>query len=202
MRLSPGGHLFRALDEGKDHAPLDLRRPADHAALLELVRSADLVIDNLSPRAAVNLGLTHQALSAVNPAILSLGLPAFPAGSTERDWVAYGTGVHAVVGLGETAGGLRAPAVTYPDPLTGFTAFAAAMALLTAREHGRVGAARAEVPMASAVAPLLGVLPPAAGPLTRADPGLGAQLAAHHRPPIRSCTAGAGPVGTERASRG
>lgn len=212
LRRSPGGHLFAALNEGKAGVALDLRRPADGDAFAELVRRADLVVDNLSPRAAANLGLadgdarglgTHDvgprtgeaatgdpcagragARDAGGPAPARLGLPAFDAGSPERCWVAYGTGVHAVSGLGDTEAGPSAPAVTYPDPVTGFTGFAAALTLLVAREVSGRAPARAEVTLARAIAPLLAVPRPVEGALLRRDPAAGHRLAAHHHRPF------------------
>jgi crotonobetainyl-CoA:carnitine CoA-transferase CaiB-like acyl-CoA transferase len=177
-RFSPGGRLFDALNAGKERADLDLRRTADRRAFDELVAAADLVVDNFSPRVAPNLRTTHRDLAAVNPTVLSLSLPAFPPGP-QRDWVSYGTGVHAASGLGDVGGaaavGFAAPIVTYPDALGGLTAAVAALALVVARDRGaRPG--HAEVALADAVAPLRAV--PDDGALLRPpDPTLVVRLA-------------------------
>jgi hypothetical protein len=135
LRGSPG--LFEACNRGKRRADLDLRRPEERDRFLDLVAGADLVIDNFSPRVAPNLGIEPAALRGVNPQVCSLSMPAFPLDSEERDWVAYGTGVHAISGLGDAGpDGFAPPAVTYPDALAGFAAFAVAVALLAHREPG------------------------------------------------------------------
>jgi hypothetical protein len=174
-RFSPGGQLFDALNAGKERAPLDLRREPDRQAFRDLVVAADLVVDNFSPRVAPNLGITHDDLAAVNPSVLSLSLPAFPPGP-ERHWVSYGTGVHAVSGLGDAGtDGFAAPIVTYPDPVGGITAAAAALVLIVARDRGaRPG--HAEVALADAVGPLRGV-PDDGALLRRPDPALPGWLA-------------------------
>ena len=95
---------------------------------------------------AANLGIDGAALRRVNPRSVTLGLPAFPAGP-QRNWVSYGTGVHAIAGLGDVTachpdaeGSGRpvfaAPAVTYPDPLAGLGGAALALSLLHRRDAG------------------------------------------------------------------
>jgi len=81
-------------------------------------------------------------------------MPAFPPGP-RRDWVAYGTGVHALLGLGQRPDGtFYSPMVTYPDPVAGFTGALAVVAALVGRDRG-VATERVEVPLYSASQPLL-----------------------------------------------
>ena len=94
-------------------------------------------------------------------------MPAFPDGP-RRSWVAYGTGIHAVSGLGELAGGgFAAPCVAYPDPVAGFTGALAAVAAVVAAERGRRFIS-AEVSLFAATAPLL-AFPPATAPWSPCD---------------------------------
>lgn len=126
--------MFEHLAEGKRRHDLDLRDSDARSALVDLVADADVVIESFSPRVMPNFGLDAATLVAVNPEILVVSMPAFAPCTAERDWVAYGTGVHALSGLGTGAGGRAwAPAVTYPDPLAGLAAFAA---ICTARAAG------------------------------------------------------------------
>lgn len=162
LRYSPGGHLFQALNATKTRAALDLRVTQDRTAFAELVAHADIVVDNFSPRVGPNLGIDRRSLLSWQPSLLTLSMPAFPPGP-HRDWTSYGTGVHALLGLGDTpdSGGWTAPVVTYPDPLAGFAGFAAAVALLVARRFGGAaggaGCHGAEVTLAGASQPLLSV---------------------------------------------
>ncbi|HZQ84847.1 MAG TPA: CoA transferase [Acidimicrobiales bacterium] len=126
-----GSAMFDALNAGKRRADLDLRDTAQRAEFMDLVRDADVVIDNFSPRVMPNLGLTHNDLLAVNPRIISVSMPAFPAGSPWRDRVSYGVGVHALSGLGDNGDGtFSEPSVAYPDPLAGLAAYATVLELL------------------------------------------------------------------------
>jgi len=148
-----GTDMFDALNAGKTRADLDLRDAGQRAEFMALVRDADVVIDNFSPRVMPNLGLTHDELLAVNPRITTVSMPAFPAGSPWRDRVSYGVGVHALSGLGDNGDGtFSEPAVAYPDPLAGLAAFATVIDLL---ERGEP--AHAEVAMLDVLQPLLEV---------------------------------------------
>ena len=135
MRGTP--EMFAALNKNKERADLDLRRADDRASFLALVGRADLVIDSFSPRVMPNLGLTPASLAEVGgPSLLTISMPAFPPGH-RRSWIAYGTGVHAASGLGDTGDGrFSAPVVSYPDPIAGLTAFATALALVVGRRLG------------------------------------------------------------------
>ncbi len=167
--------LFAALDRGKAHLDLDLRRPADLDELRGRIAGADVVVDSFSPRVMPNLGLDPAALAHLQPRLVSVAIPAFPAGSRYGSWVAYGTGVHAFRGLGHLGGPcMAAPAVTYPDPLGGLAAFAAALRGLVAARRPAAGPVRVEASLVDAVAPL------AAGPaglVRRVEPVAGALAA-------------------------
>lgn len=159
--------MWNALNHGKDIVDLDLRRAADRDRFSALAGASDVVIDSFSPRVMANFGLDLPA----GP--LYVSMPAFPPGP-ERDWVAYGSGVHAWSGLGDLGGGAVGPAaVSYPDPLAGLSAALGVAAAL--RGRGRV--TRLECPLAAAVAPLAAREPHPAS--LSADPaGTGGRLLA------------------------
>ena len=146
--------MFRALNRNKTRAPFDVRDPAARAALIDLVERADVIIDSFSPRVMPNLGLDPRSVIQRNPGALCLSMPAFSLGSPERPWVAYGTGVHATSGLGWTGSGYTEPAVSYPDPVAGLTAFFVVLAMLIGRENGWPPHS-AEVTLRGAVEPLV-----------------------------------------------
>ena len=71
---SPGmGHLFLHLNRGKRDVVLDLKQPAAKAAVLRLVKSADVVVHNNRPQVMTKLGLDYPALKAVNPKLIYCG---------------------------------------------------------------------------------------------------------------------------------
>lgn len=87
------------LRRGKRAVRLDLRVAADLAAARELLRQADVVVDNFSRRVLPNLGLDDAALRALNPRLIVAHLPAFAAADPRADWVAFGPTLHALCGL-------------------------------------------------------------------------------------------------------
>jgi crotonobetainyl-CoA:carnitine CoA-transferase CaiB-like acyl-CoA transferase len=71
----PGmGALFLNTNRNKRSVVLDLKAAAGRQALLDLCRDADVLLYNLRPQAMVRLGLSYEALAAVNPRILYVGL--------------------------------------------------------------------------------------------------------------------------------
>jgi hypothetical protein len=171
---------FRALNRNKSRRDLDLRDLEQRAAFREELATAQLLISNFSPRVSRNLGIGARDLAAARERPLTcLTMPAFPDGAPERQWRAYGSGVHAVSGLGVTSDGQpwTAPA-PYCDMLSGFAASAVATASVYAMSiDGHVW--EAETPMLNVAAQLARVSRPRSNP-PRADTDLGERFLAAH----------------------
>ncbi|HET6793752.1 MAG TPA: CoA transferase, partial [Acidimicrobiales bacterium] len=128
--------VFNALNSDKRSWAVDAYDSPDWLAAL--ARSADLVVDSFSPRVMGQIGLDPVGAGpssdgGAGRAPLRLSMPAFPPGPI-RQWVAYGTGVHALSGLGHQPGDgvtFRSPGVTYPDPLAGLQGAVVALAALS-----------------------------------------------------------------------
>lgn len=158
--IHPGGRqsdpgndsaMWNALNHGKTRVALDLRDPPQRAEMIALARRCDVVVDSYSPRVMPNFGLDPLPAGPTG-----ISMPAFPPGP-QRDWVAYGSGVHAFLGLGERRDGtFAAPLVSYPDPLAGFAGALAIVAAVVARDLD-AATAKLEVPLAAAAQPLLGL---------------------------------------------
>lgn len=176
VQTAPGrdSAMWNALNAGKAVVDWDLRRSGDRERAEALLARSDLLVESFSPRVLANLGL-ERILGAGRPARVSM--PAFPPGP-QRDWVAYGPGIHAVLGLGWPAGRAdgrpATPAVSYPDPLNGLAGALAALAALAGWDRGRP-VARAETTLYGSSQPLLAWPGPplAARPDTVADPAPG-----------------------------
>ena len=141
------------LNSAKQVVDLDLRDDSDRRRFEALLDQADLLIDSFSRRVMPNFGYGRPALAARWPRLAALSITAFPASAAETDWIAYGPGVHAAMGLGDRGPGRSfdpAP-VAYPDALAGLAAFAAAAELLA---RGPGAPASTEVSLAAAIAPL------------------------------------------------
>jgi crotonobetainyl-CoA:carnitine CoA-transferase CaiB-like acyl-CoA transferase len=61
---------YRFLNSGKRTIRLDLANPAGQDVLRDLVRNADILVQNLSPGAMDRFGLGYDELSKVNPALI------------------------------------------------------------------------------------------------------------------------------------
>lgn len=169
--IHPGGRqvdpgrdsaMWHALNTGKAHHDLDLRSTARMDEFLQLASRCDVVIDSFSPRVMANFGIVGRLEG--DP--LLVAMPAFPPGPHRR-WVAYGSGIHALMGLGDAGdGSYRAPAISYPDPLAGFTGALAVLAAVVGRDRG-LPVRRVEAPLAGAVRPLMGGRRPLDAPVER-----------------------------------
>jgi CoA-transferase family III len=146
--------LFQALNHGKTRVPLDLRVPLQRDQFLALARRSDVVIDSFTPRVMPNFGLQPDVLNSGTGRPVVVSMPAFGRGD-QRDWVAFGTGVHALSGLGDGGDGtFSAPSVAYPDVVAGLTAAFAVVAALVGRDRGRPQR-QLEIPLMQAIQPLL-----------------------------------------------
>ncbi len=67
LGLSP---YFEAHNHGKRSIAIDLKHPQGRAVLLRLAESADVFLNNFRVGAIERLGLTYEAISAVNPRIV------------------------------------------------------------------------------------------------------------------------------------
>lgn len=143
--------LYRHLNGHKRIVSLDLRRPSDRDEFEGLLSRADLLVESFSRRVLPNLGYDGDRLAGINPALAVLSIRAFPAGTPEAGWLAYGPGVHAASGLAMLDGTPRPAAVAYPDLVAGLAAYARAVHLLAGTDP--VPGAR-EVSLAAAIGPL------------------------------------------------
>ena len=145
--------FYNHLNSAKQVVDLDLREDPDRRRFEALLDRADLLIDSFSRRVMPNFGYGRPVLAARWSRLAALSITAFPASAAEADWIAYGPGVHAAMGLGDRGPGraFEPAPVAYPDALAGLVAFAAAAELLT-RSPG--SPASTEVSLAAAVAPL------------------------------------------------
>jgi crotonobetainyl-CoA:carnitine CoA-transferase CaiB-like acyl-CoA transferase len=83
---------FWSYNRGKRSVVLDLGltggegTPADRDRLLDLVRTADLVIDSAEPGVMAARGLANEDLAAVNPAVVSTSITAFGQDGPKANW--------------------------------------------------------------------------------------------------------------------
>jgi crotonobetainyl-CoA:carnitine CoA-transferase CaiB-like acyl-CoA transferase len=69
--------VFIRVNRHKRSAALDLKSPDGRAVFLRMVSGADVVVENLRPGAMDGLGLSYEALAAVNPRLVYAAVSAF-----------------------------------------------------------------------------------------------------------------------------
>ena len=145
---------FNLMNRNKRDVVLDLASPEGHEVFLDLVRDADILIENNSARVMPNLGLAYDTLKEVNPRLIMISICGSGADGPERDYLAYGVTIEASCGLaaltgydesqvyrtGSAAPGAATPGTSphmgnYADPVTGAHGAVAALAALEARRH-------------------------------------------------------------------
>ncbi|MGA0115813.1 MAG: CoA transferase, partial [Burkholderiales bacterium] len=77
MRHPGMGHIFLHHNRNKRSIVLDLKNPEGHAALLKLVKTADVLIYNVRPQAMKRLKLSYEEVAAANPQIIYVGAYGF-----------------------------------------------------------------------------------------------------------------------------
>jgi crotonobetainyl-CoA:carnitine CoA-transferase CaiB-like acyl-CoA transferase len=139
------GASFVAVNAGKQSVTLNLKDPRGKAILRDLVKTADVLVENFRPGVMTRLGLDFDALREVNPKLVYCAISGFGMDGEFSKRPAYDqiiqgiSGVMSVTGDAESAP-LR---VGYPvsDTVGGLTAaFGICAALLDARAtgHGRM----------------------------------------------------------------
>ena len=69
--------LFMMLHRNKKSVTLDLKNPASKKIFFDLVKSADILIQNFRPGLMKKLGLTYEALKEINPALVYASLSGY-----------------------------------------------------------------------------------------------------------------------------
>ncbi len=130
---------FYEMNRNKRGVCVDLAKPDGRAAFLEMVRSADVVLENNSARVMPNLGLGYEDLKAVNPKLIMVSMSGYGGDGPHRDWVAYGANIETTSSLtsitGYPDGQLSRSTLFYADPVSGNYAAIAIMAALRHRDR-------------------------------------------------------------------
>ncbi|WP_137920833.1 CoA transferase [Hydrogenophaga sp. 2FB] len=141
------GAYFASVNRNKQSLVLDLKHPEGKAALLRLVREADVLVENYRAGVMDKLGLGYQTLAEVNPRLVYGALRGFgdPAGgaSPYTHWPAYDPVAQAMGGIMGITGPTPGGAPTKIGPGVGdilpamFMAYGLVAACLRAQRTGR-----------------------------------------------------------------
>ncbi len=80
---------FVWVNRSKESLTLDLKQPAALAALKTLLKTADVLVQNLAPGAAARMGLTAEALHQENPGLILCDISGYGNDGPYRDKKAY-----------------------------------------------------------------------------------------------------------------
>ena len=148
---------FLAANRNKESITLDLKDDGDKALLTELIRRADVLLENFRPGTLGRLGFGNEVLAELNPRLVSLSISGFghdgpEGGRPGYDQIAQGEGGLMSV-TGPTADNPQRVGVPIADLLAGmYGAFGVVSALL---ERERTG--RGQVIRTSLLAAIVGV---------------------------------------------
>ena len=136
--------VFVKLQRNKKSLAVDLKTSVGRTTLLELVKNADVVIENFSSRAMPSLLLDYPVLSAANPKIIYVSMPGFGMDGPYRNRVAFGPSVEPLSGLTSVMGygpdEPRNTAMALPDPIAALNATSAVVTALRRRQQTGRGA--------------------------------------------------------------
>ena len=126
-----------ALD--KRSVGLDIASAPGREVFERLVRTADVVIENYSPRVMPNLGLGEDRLRALNPHVIYVTMPGYGRTGPTRDYSAYGPILDSHAGLSTLMGYPELDAwkcgIAWPDPVAGIHAVLGVLVALWSREQ-------------------------------------------------------------------
>ena len=132
------GGTNNKLNRNKPNLALRLDHDSGRDAFLELVKTADVVVENFRPRVMRNFNLTYEDLRAVRPDIIMCSMPGYGTTGKYADYPAFGPSVEAMTGIpsmmGYEGGPPRTSSLAFPDPVSALNSVAA---IMTALNHRR-----------------------------------------------------------------
>lgn len=133
---------FNHCNRGKASVTINLTETEGREVLSRLISTADVVLENFSPRAAKRLGLTYADLRADRDDIILASISAFGRSGPQGEYVSHHGGVTALSGLASAIldehGDPHLVGGIYPDVLTGtYMALGIQQALALREQTGR-----------------------------------------------------------------
>jgi crotonobetainyl-CoA:carnitine CoA-transferase CaiB-like acyl-CoA transferase len=132
--------LFHSGNVGKRAITLDLTRPEGVDVFERLVETADVLIENYTPRVMDQFGLGWQRLHELNPDLIMTRMPAFGLDGPWRDNTGFAQTMECISGMAWLTGTREGPPVLVRgacDPLAGMHAvIGTLLAMLDRAAHG------------------------------------------------------------------
>ncbi|MDZ4868430.1 MAG: CoA transferase [Alphaproteobacteria bacterium] len=96
------GAMFAAVNRNKRSIALNLKNADGKAVLLALIKSADVLVENYRPGTMERLGLTYEALKAINPGLIYVAMSGFGQDGPYAKRRVYDPVVQAVSGFADS----------------------------------------------------------------------------------------------------
>lgn len=130
---------YLGVNRNKRSIALDLKDPDDLAAAQELVRRADVVVENFKPGGLARFGLDHATVSATNPRVVYASISGFGSGPGGASLPGYDLIVQAISGLMSLTGDPDGPpyraGISVFDVMAGLHATIGVLAALHDRDR-------------------------------------------------------------------
>jgi crotonobetainyl-CoA:carnitine CoA-transferase CaiB-like acyl-CoA transferase len=134
---------FHACNRGKSSVAIDLATPGGQAQARDLVRDADVLIENFKVGGLAGYGLDHASLAAVNPRLIYCSITGFGQDGPYASRAGYDLIIQGMGGMmdltGDPAGEPMRAGVAVADIFTGVYAATAILAALRGREATGAG---------------------------------------------------------------
>ena len=135
------GMVYHGVNTNKRAITLNLTDPEGRAVLEKLIATADVLIENYTPRVMDNFGITWEHLSAINPELIMVRMPGFGLSGPWRDNTGFAQTMEQMSGMAYLTGYPEEPPQIPRgpcDPVAGLHAsFATLLALEERRQSGK-----------------------------------------------------------------
>jgi hypothetical protein len=140
---------FDLINQGKASVVVDFHSDAEKAALTDLIRRADVVIESSRVRALRHLGIDADALVREVPGLVWLSVTGHGAAGEAANWAGIGNDCGVAAGLSralaDVTGEIGYVGDAIPDPLTGITAALEGWRAFRRGEAQRIGFAMSAI---------------------------------------------------------
>ena len=129
--------MWQGTNLNKRDVTLDLTSAEGRDLVRRLVRDADIVVENFSPRVVEQFGLDYESLVALNPSVIQVRMPGFGLAGPWREYVGWAANFEQTSGMAAVTGYPDGPPCVLQGPADPIVGVHAGVALLAALEHRR-----------------------------------------------------------------
>jgi len=140
--LNGESYFFAMNNANKRSLAADLRRPADGALFAELIKTSDVLVENLKPGSLARLGFSYDELKKLNPRLVYCAISGYGVDSVYPGRPAFDTVIQAMCGLMDltrTDGVPTKIGISIADTLGGTMGLFCILAMLEQRDRTGVG---------------------------------------------------------------